>query len=159
MEATSFRHYLENQTLISPKEAQEKLDSLCPSSSKVVSLLSDYLLGIYDMTGELMKLAITVIATSGHVPTTSLKDDIKNKDERMKILLDLRELRIHLESLNIQHSSNLGHDVSKKMDVMRASVEKVENAFYGLTVRGAERPSGWMPDENHAMGAEQLASH
>jgi predicted translin family RNA/ssDNA-binding protein len=169
MEAISFRHYLENQTLISPEESQEKLDGLCPSSlsssssssssSKITLLLSDYLLGIYDMTGELMKLAITVMASGGHVSTSRTKEDTNGKDERMKILSDMRELRIYLENLNILHSSNLGHDVSKKMDVMRTSVEKVENAFYGLTVRGAERPNGWMPDDRNTTGIERLTSY
>ena len=37
-------------------------------------------------------------------------------------------------------------DCEKKAEVMRNSVEKVEKAFYGLVVRGAERPKGWNPD-------------
>jgi hypothetical protein len=32
------------------------------------------------------------------------------------------------------------------MPVMRECVDKVEKALYGLTVRGSERPKGWMPD-------------
>ena len=35
---------------------------------------------------------------------------------------------------------------------MRASVEKVEKALYGLVVRGAERPKGWMPDTSDSAG-------
>jgi hypothetical protein len=37
-------------------------------------------------------------------------------------------------------------DLAKKLEVMQASVEKVERAAYGILVRGSERPSGWTPD-------------
>jgi predicted translin family RNA/ssDNA-binding protein len=105
----------------------------------------DYLLGIYDMTGELMKLAITLMA--------STNANIVG-DERIKVLSDLRELRVHLEGLNISRSLKIGKEVSRKMEVMQTSVEKVERAFYGKTVRGAERPDGWLPDERSAAVVE-----
>ena len=47
----------------------------------------------------------------------------------------------------------IAKDVEKKLDIMQASVEKVEKALYGLTVRGAERPKGWMPDVSDAGAA------
>ncbi len=37
---------------------------------------------------------------------------------------------------------------------MRASVEKVEKALYGLIVRGAERPKGWLPDTDTGRAVE-----
>jgi hypothetical protein len=33
-------------------------------------------------------------------------------------------------------------------------VDKVEKALYGLTVRGSERPKGWMPDMGGDMRPE-----
>ncbi len=55
--------------------------------------------------------------------------------------MDMRGLRAALESLDTGFGP-FAKDVEKKADVMRASVEKVEKALYGLTVRGAERPPG-----------------
>ena len=42
--------------------------------------------------------------------------------------------------------SFMARESDKKGDVMRTCVEKVENAVYGLIVRGRDRPKGWMPD-------------
>ena len=65
----------------------------------------------------------------------------------------MRNLRSALESLDAG-TGPFARDVDKKMDVMRASVEKVEKALYGLTVRGAERPKGWMPDTSTGRALE-----
>jgi predicted translin family RNA/ssDNA-binding protein len=157
MEAISFRHYLEDQTLISPEESQANLNDMCPADQQVKLSEDDYLLGIYDMTGELMKLAITTMATSHSITTGHGGDD--NMVQRNKVLSDLRDLRIQLESLNIPGSLNIGRDASKKMEVMKNSVEKVEKIFYGLSVRGAERPKGWVPDVRATMELEEVRSH
>jgi hypothetical protein len=45
-------------------------------------------------------------------------------------------------------------DLAKKLEVMQASVEKVERAAYGILVRGSERPSGWTPDLSVPVGVE-----
>jgi predicted translin family RNA/ssDNA-binding protein len=158
MEAISFRHYLENQTLITPEVSQEKLIEMCPDDLKVNLSEDDYLLGIYDMTGELMKLAITTMAT-GHGTATHHGDNANGMLERNRVLSDLRELRIQLESLNMPSGLNIGRDTWKKMEVMRNSVEKVERIFYGLSVRGAERPNGWLPDVRAALEQEEMTSH
>lgn len=34
-------------------------------------------------------------------------------------------------------------DLSSKIEVMKMSVAKVENACYNVVVRGSERPDGW----------------
>lgn len=115
--------------------------------------VEDYILGVYDMTGELMKFAITAMATSGTLPTPSTSSDAPQKVEadadvasdKRNVLTDLRELRSALEALD-PGLGPFAKEAEKKMEVMRSSVEKVERALYGLTVRGAERPKGWMPD-------------
>jgi hypothetical protein len=67
--------------------------------------------------------------------------------EEDRILLDLRRLREEFEGLNTYSTGgSLGKDVDRKMTVMRQSVEKVENAVYGVIVRGSEKPKGWVPD-------------
>lgn len=120
----------------------------------------DYVLGIYDMTGELMRFSITAMAMNGALPSPAPAgasgDDAMAIDSPPKrtILTDLRQLRSALESLNTSGTGPFGKEADKKADVMRQSVEKVERALYGLTVRGAERPKGWMPDLSEGRAVE-----
>lgn len=139
------------------------------------------MLGIYDMTGELMRFAITAMATSGELPSPepspeseaqgdgpsaakvakSAEGDAMEVDAaastaapKRNILTDLRQLRSALESLNTSGTGSFGKEADKKAQVMRQSVEKVERALYGLIVRGAERPKGWMPDLSESRAVE-----
>lgn len=128
----------------------------------------DYVLGIYDMTGELMRFSITAMAMNGALPTptpaptpaSNNSNDAMELDSaspsQRTILTDLRQLRSALESLNTSATGPFGKEADKKADVMRQSVEKVERALYGLTVRGAERPKGWMPDLNEGSRAVEV---
>ena len=129
----------------------------------------DYVLGIYDMTGELMRFAITAMATSGALPRPESAAGSGSGSDAMEvdsasaanasqrtILTDLRQLRSALESLNTSGTGPFGKEADKKADVMRQSVEKVEWALYGLTVRGAERPKGWMPDLSEGSRAVEV---
>jgi predicted translin family RNA/ssDNA-binding protein len=162
MESASFQHYLETAELISYHDAAAKLKAISrPSRPKADSVAmdveesiqgvdegvgrcltpEDYLLGIYDMTGELMRFAITTMATNGALPTIP--------GTNRNVLTDMRELRSALESLDVGFGP-FASDVDKKMGVMKASVEKVERALYDLKVRGAERPKGWVPDSDAA---------
>jgi hypothetical protein len=131
----------------------------------------DYVLGIYDMTGELMRFAITAMAMNGALPSPSPTStapapnstsdamqidppQLQQQQAQRTILTDLRQLRSALESLNTSSTGPFGKEADKKAEVMRQSVEKVERALYGLTVRGAERPKGWMPDLSSSRGVE-----
>ena len=151
MEAVSFQHYLEMQRLITLEEAQAKL----PQGLMLTE--DDYVLGLFDLVGELMRFAITSIATSGEIPgsrgTTKAAigtaPGTSGEEEDTDMVLDLRTLRAHFEALNT-NDSMLSREVEKKMDVMKTCVEKVENAVYGMIVRGRERPKGWMPEERAA---------
>ena len=135
VEAISFQHYLESQTLITYDEAQAKVN-MGVAPHNIILPVDDYLLGIFDMVGEVMRFAITAMATGGKLPGT----DGRN------VLADLRELRVCLTGLEADKGTWLASDMAKKMPVMVECVEKIEKALYGLTVRGAERPKGWMPD-------------
>ena len=144
VEAISFRHYLQTQRLITIDEAQAEM----PGGVELTA--DDYLLGLFDLVGELMRFAVTSMATTGAVPRGSAQeaDDGQGGD----ILTDLRYLRTHFEALDTSSSgvpgsfSGLKKDVEKKMEVMRTCVEKVEKAVYEMIVRGRERPKGWMPE-------------
>lgn len=131
-------------------------------------------MGIYDLTGEMMRFAVTTLSTGGQIKKKNSNDDndIKKSEggegeqegsvstttttsqfpmlpaKKADILIDLRYMRSMLEELNVprRHSKHMMRDMHKKMEVMQNSVEKVERAAYGLLVRGSERPSGWTPD-------------
>ena len=100
-----------------------------------------------------MRFAITNMATSGALPRSGDTGDGRD------ILVDMRELRMCFESLDIPSAGGEGlllkRNVEKKMEVMRQSVEKVENAAYGLIIRGRERPKGWMPDLSEKLEATE----
>lgn len=140
VEAISFQHYLETQKLITHQEARD----LVPGGVELTA--DDYLLGLFDLTGELMRFGITSMATNGSLPRGAARDGNEGRD----ILGDLRSLRTSFESLDTSSSSKdqspLKRDVEKKIDVMKQSVEKVESAVYGMIIRGRERPKGWVPD-------------
>lgn len=141
MEAVSFEHYLQTQKLITLEESRAKMECRIDLNS------DDYVLGLFDMVGELMRFAITTMATNGSLPGSSTVKTTNPGGER-NILIDLRSLRSSFERLDTTSCgrSGLGKDVEKKMEVMKTCVEKVEYAAYGSIVRGRERPAGWVPD-------------
>jgi hypothetical protein len=139
MEAVSFEHYLRTQKLITLEEASKSL----PTAIDLTG--DDYLLGIFDLVGELMRFAITTMATTGTLPGSKAGE---GSAEERDILMDLRLLRTCFQALDTTScgGSGLGKDVEKKMEVMKTCVEKVETAVYGMIIRGRERPKGWVPD-------------
>lgn len=138
MEAISFQHYLETQTLITHVQAQSKLPE------GIVLPEDDYVLGLFDLVGELMRFAITTMATNGELPRGV--PSTEGEGEGRDILTDLRALRTCFEHLNTTAGGGMKRDIEKKMEVMRTCVEKVEAAVYGMIIRERERPKGWVPD-------------
>lgn len=132
IEAISFDHYLRTETLITHAEVSEKLPGILVTEE-------DYLMGIFDLTGEMMRFAVTALSSGKVTPTDAAKAGV---------LVDLRAIRARCEALSVsgRHRASMYKDLSKKKEVMQGSVEKVERAAYGILVRGSERPSGWTPD-------------
>lgn len=155
VEALSFQHYLETQRLLTHQEAQ----TLIPGGIELTA--DDYILGLFDLTGELMRFGITSMATSGTLPRGKGGDGSEGGD----ILGDLRSLRTSFEGMDTSSSttdeSPLKRDIAKKVEVMKKSVEKVENAVYSKIIRGRERPKGWVPDLNEGQerGREAVESY
>ena len=145
MEAISFEEYLRHQTLITIEDARKTL----PDGIDLTG--DDYVLGIFDLVGELMRFAITTMATTGSLPGSKGGEGETERD----ILMDLRSLRTSFEALDTTRcgGTGLGKDVEKKMEVMKTCVEKVETAVYGMIIRGRERPKGWVPDLADERGA------
>jgi hypothetical protein len=180
MEALSFQHYLETQSLISFNEVKSRIATLSGESGTVSFTAEDFILGVCDMTGELMRFSVTSMATNGELPSGKQAESNKrlkqdgNQDETgdkmdideeapsvnasqkpRTVLDDLRAIRLQLEMFDAPGGANWARELeTKKMPVMRECVDKVEKGLYGLTVRGNERPKGWMPDMSSARGAE-----
>ncbi|KAL1956067.1 hypothetical protein VTO42DRAFT_7662 [Malbranchea cinnamomea] len=165
IEALSFQHYIEHQRLITHDEVVRSLPD------GILVPITDYVLGLFDLTGELMRFAITNMTVKGFNPrdkeapsvaqTTDSASDEKTlgqapRTQRETIVDDLRILRALFERLNVPRHHELSRDLPGKMDTMQASVEKVERAAYGLLVRGRERPAGWMPDLSSSAPVESF---
>lgn len=150
MEAVLFQHYLESQMLLTQQEAAASL----PPGIRLT--FEDYLLGVFDMTGELMRFAITYAATNGKLPGSDSSDPT-----RSSILTDMQLLRSQLEGLRVT-GHKLSREYEQKMKVTQQSVEKIENSVYSLLVRGKERPKGWRPDTslvNNHPESEEIESY
>ena len=135
MEAVLFQHYLESGKVMSHGEAAKAI----PSNVQLID--TDYVLGLFDMTGELMRFAITYLATNGSLPETE-----QNESTKSNILTDMQDLRSYLEMIDAGSNYGLAREFEQKMKTTRASVDKVEYGVYSMLVRGNERPKGWRPD-------------
>ncbi|RKF62104.1 Translin-associated protein X [Erysiphe neolycopersici] len=144
VEAVSLEHYLRNQSLISLEEAVE----LLPPGINLTA--DDYILGIFDLVGELMRFAITNMATTRKLPASKSGEGV-DRD----ILADLRQLRRKFEELDTDSRSGtwLTKELPNKMNTMKESIQKVETAVCGLTIQGQERPIGWLPDSSENKGS------
>ncbi|CAO3569912.1 unnamed protein product [Mortierella alpina] len=101
----------------------------------------DYLLGIADLTGELMRLAINTLGQS--VMSTPQEVDALGtgllptpEDRVQEILQFLRTIKSGFDGLSMTKRS----PISKKMDTLNQSLKKIELACYNVKVRGAEYP-------------------
>jgi hypothetical protein len=153
IEAISLRRYLQSEGLISYEEAA----ALIPGGVQLTK--GDYIMGIFDLVGELMRFGITAMTTSGSLPGGQISDPtddndlnmgIQRKTAKPSILTDLRSLKTYFEALDAVSSLSNGEyfvkDFLRKIEVMKKCVEKVEFAVYGIMIRGQERPKGWVPD-------------
>ncbi|KAG9066181.1 hypothetical protein KI688_001400 [Linnemannia hyalina] len=97
----------------------------------------DYLLGIADLTGELMRLAINTLGQS-LMPTLQGEDaSILSPEQRVQHILQfLRDIKSGFDGLSLTKMS----PISKKMGVLKQSLQKIELACYNVKVRGAEYP-------------------
>lgn len=156
IEAISFDHYLRTQNLITHDEVIARI----PSGILVTE--EDYLMGLFDLTGEMMRFATVALSSGNATPATETESSEAARQPpalsptQTGIVVDLRTMRAGFEALSVPRRHNMLRDLGKKNEVMQGSVEKVERAAYGILVRGSERPSGWMPDTS---GPVELEIH
>jgi len=120
IEALSFTHYLDHGSLITFEQAQK---TLCGASGNPYFPLtvSDYLLGLSDLMGELMRYAISGISKRG------------GRQKSSEICTFVRNCKAEFEVF----TPNI-HDLRKKQLVTAQSLEKIEDATYAIVVRGSE---------------------
>ncbi|POS85171.1 hypothetical protein EPUL_002135, partial [Erysiphe pulchra] len=119
VEAISLEHYLRNHSLISLEEAI----GLLPPGVNLTA--DDYILGIFDLVGELMRFAITTVATTGKLPASRSAQGVERD-----ILADLRQLQCKFEEMDTDSVSGtwLAKELPNKMKTMKESIQKVETA-------------------------------
>ena len=88
----------------------------------------EYMLGIADLTGEIMRLAINSV-TNG---------DLERPAELCKFMRVIYDAFISF--------GNVGREMNQKSRVLKQSLLKVENACYSLRVRGSEIPQHMLKD-------------
>ncbi|TPX45629.1 hypothetical protein SeMB42_g01688 [Synchytrium endobioticum] len=116
IEAVSFLVYLEREQLVTKDEINAEL--MDDQGPYIQITTEDYLLGLADLTGELMRLGINSLINGS--PSRSLQ-----------VCHFLRQLRADYEVLDFAPAR-------RKMNEMKNSLKKVETACYSVKVRGSE---------------------
>ncbi|EPE08523.1 translin-associated factor [Ophiostoma piceae UAMH 11346] len=108
---------------------------------------NDYIMGVFDLSGEMMRFATTSAALRGELAGGSEEDATKSRT----IVGDMQELDSFFQMLPQRYDKSW----KIKINTLQTSVKKVERLGYDLRVRGSERPKGWVPD---APDADQAPS-
>ncbi|XP_055745614.1 translin-associated protein X isoform X2 [Salvelinus fontinalis] len=145
VEAVSFHHFIRHRSLISLEEINTKLvfikepepkdtpEGQQPMGTPQVLTFqvtpTDYLLGVADLTGELMRMCISSVGNG-------------DMDTPFQVSMFLRQIHD-----GFSYIGNTGpYEVSKKLHTLRQSLSKVEDACYTLKVRGSEIPKHMLAD-------------
>ncbi|XP_033104897.1 translin-associated protein X-like isoform X2 [Anneissia japonica] len=150
IEAISFYEYILNKQLLTMKTTEEKLTFKVPITKEETSEKDknqkqteavetrqiqlqlppvEYVLGLADLTGELMRYCINSI---GH-------GNIKKPFELVSFMREI------YEGFSLC-SASASRELKQKMETMRRSLRKVENTCYTLQVRGSEIPKHMLMD-------------
>ncbi|KAG6399930.1 hypothetical protein SASPL_141416 [Salvia splendens] len=124
VEAATLCSFCKTGALLNLDEINASLRTLGDPSNEPLQInVLDYLLGLADLTGELMRMAMSRIS-DGELEFAE------------KICRFVREIckDLTLVAPKMDDSS----DMKQKMDVMLQSVMKIENACYSVHVRGSE---------------------
>lgn len=149
IEALAFLHYFksdsENESPLLPLEAvrqnlsfEQSLDSQSEdaSSSRLLEVsvpVTEYLLGIADTTGELMRLCI-------NSATKAISKESRAKVFRLcSFVRTLYGMFVSFSSLTADRSGKK-NALENKLSVMRSSLQKVEDTCYALEIRAQEFP-------------------
>ncbi|XP_053314471.1 translin-associated protein X [Spea bombifrons] len=152
VEAVTFQHFIKTRTLFRLEDINKQLifeepindvattvnnspDHSLGGAEKKPNVLSlqvtpvDYLLGVADLTGELMRYCIGSVGNG----------DIDTPFELSQFLREIFD--------GFSYIGNTGpYEISRKLYALKQSLAKVENACYTLKVRGSEIPKHMLAD-------------
>ncbi|XP_064622836.1 translin-associated protein X-like [Lineus longissimus] len=157
IEAVSFYKYNRDETLVSMDEVQADLvftetvkmqdmdveeEDNQETAQDTITYTAfvapmDYMLGIADLTGELMRSAINCVGNG-------------DLDKPFQLCCFMRQ--IHDAFLSF---GDMSRALPRKMNVLRQSLQKVETACYTLKVRGSEFPKHMLADIMRNLQAKQ----
>ncbi|KAJ8760626.1 hypothetical protein K2173_015293 [Erythroxylum novogranatense] len=124
IEAATFCKFCRTGSLLHLDEINATLQPLSDPSNEPLQInILDYILGLADVTGELMRMAI------GRISDGEL-------DFAQKICRFVRDIYREL-TLIVPHMDD-SSDMKTKMDTMLQSVMKIENACFSVHLRGSE---------------------
>lgn len=144
VEAVSFYHYIKNGSLITLDEVynpdfivlssevsenelqKERIKAELPLSDLLAPI--DYVLGIGDLTGELMRKCINSVGAG-------------DMDEPFKLCFLLQSI---YDGLLV--CTNHSKELKRKVYTLKSSLQKVENACYAIKIRGTETPKHMLAD-------------
>lgn len=152
VEAVTFYHYIKDGRLVSleeicqplvydeqPEEAESDIaaavegeEAVCGTPAAQLHLEvtpTDYILGVADLTGELMRKCINAVGQG-------------NLEEPFVLCRFLRDVY----SAFLGFGNTAGREANRKVWTLFQSVRKVENACYAIKVRGSEVPSHMLAD-------------
>jgi len=123
LECVSFLEFLENDKLLTKEKAEA---DLLKSNSKGIPFIltdKDYLGGIADLTGELMRLCINTVPSGNHQFCNKITEFVRNIYDGF--------CRLPTATKN---------ELTQKIEIMQQSLLKVENVCFNIKVRGSEYP-------------------
>ncbi|CAA6654431.1 unnamed protein product [Spirodela intermedia] len=124
VEAATFCRFCKAGTLMNLDEINAILLSLSQPSVEPLQInILDYLLGVADLTGELMRLAIGRISEGELEYAEKICGFVRNTYRELSLLVP-----------EIDDNS----EMKKKMEIMFQSMTKIENALFSVHVRGSE---------------------
>ncbi|CAN8074956.1 unnamed protein product [Agarophyton chilense] len=121
VEARTFLYYIVHHALMSPEQIEKEIKDTCgKKETSALSLdLSDYILGVADLTGELMRQGVSDATSS------------------VQVAIFLSEIEAAMESLSETHRLD-AKEMSFKLQVLKRSVSKVERTCYDMAIQDAE---------------------
>jgi predicted translin family RNA/ssDNA-binding protein len=127
LEAISYWWFLQYGTLIPPHIVEKRIAKHTETHA-VPFVLSelDYLLGVSDLPGELMRYATNAVPKGAYHIPVQVRDF-------------LQAMMSGFATLDVPH-----REISKKVKVMKQSLQKVETLCYKIKIRGAEFPTSML---------------
>ncbi|KAI8092362.1 Translin [Gilbertella persicaria] len=122
IEAVAFYHFILHKQVIT----KEQINNYFKDEQGKMWIQvkhEDYILGLADFTGELMRHAIQIVSSGKH-------------EEALDICILLRKIDLDFEVVATLYMPQL----NKKLGALKSSIKKVEQAVYNFKLRGSEYP-------------------